>query len=72
MLAGSDINKIKYETTLMEENNRRKGGKRINMINHSVRKLRRIDFDFIPSVSHEVLLLLLFIYLFIASHLLFP
>ena len=63
VLAGSDINKIEYETTLMEENNRRKRGKRINMINHSIRNLRRMDFNFIPSVSHEVLLLLLFIYL---------
>ncbi|XP_019852736.1 PREDICTED: two pore calcium channel protein 1-like isoform X2 [Amphimedon queenslandica] len=48
-LAGRDINQIKYQTTLMEENDRRKRGKRLDFINHSIRKIRRIDFDLIPS-----------------------
>jgi hypothetical protein len=47
-LNGSEINNIKYETTLLDQMRSRKRRRRLS-INFFIRTARRIDFDLIPS-----------------------
>ena len=51
-LKGSEINQIKYETTLIDETNRTR--RKSPTFNSILRNLKRIDFDLIPSVSYHV------------------
>lgn len=52
VLAGSEINKIKYEMTLLDETRRSRKRSKFNF-NFTIRNLRRIDFDLIPSVRPD-------------------
>ena len=53
-LNGSEINRIKYEATLLDETRRRRRRTKLSC-NLTIRNLRRIDFDLIPSVSHMMI-----------------